>query len=102
MVDTVQLVLLLVIVTLTILLVVLGIQVFLILRELRNTVRKANKVLDTTNHITQNVSGPISTLSSLVGSVSTGTIVAKALNIGLKAVNKGFGKDEDDDRDKRA
>ena len=46
MIDSVQLVLLVVIVVLSLLLVILGIQVFLILRELRNTIKKTNKVLD--------------------------------------------------------
>ena len=50
----------------------LGIQVFLILRELRKTVDKANKVLDDTGVITERVANPISVLSSLIMGVKTG------------------------------
>ena len=48
MIDPAQTALFLVIIVLTILLLGLGIQVFFILRELRKTVDKANKVLDDT------------------------------------------------------
>lgn len=66
MIDSVQLVLLLVIVVLTILLVILGAQVFFILKELRRTISKTNKVLDNANAITENIEGPLSAVSSLV------------------------------------
>ena len=77
MVDPAQLALFLVIVILTILLVVLGIQVFFILRELRKTLEKANKVLDDTGNITESVSGPISNISTLVTGLKTGASIAK-------------------------
>ena len=64
-VDAVQLVLLLVIIALTILLVILGFQVFLILREIRQTVIKTNKVLDNADSIAENIKAPLSTLSTL-------------------------------------
>ncbi len=79
MVDAAQSVLLFVVVILAILLLVLGIQVFFILRELRQTVAKANKVLDDTGLITESVSGPISSLSALATGVKTGAIIAKLL-----------------------
>ncbi len=70
--DTAQIILILVIVLLTILLGVLGVQVFFILREFRKTVSKANKVLDNTNIITQSVSTPISSLSTITQGLKTG------------------------------
>lgn len=79
MIDTVQAVLLFVVVTLTFLLLVLGVQVFFILRELRLTVSKANKVLDDTGVITESVSEPISKLSVLVSGVKTGAAIASLL-----------------------
>ena len=88
MIDSVQLVLLVVIITLTVLLVVLGVQVFFILKELRVTVGKTNKLLDTSNEIAENVAVPVESVSSLIDDVSTGTILTKALNIGLKAFSK--------------
>lgn len=66
MVDPVQLVLLVVIVVLTILLVVLGIQVYLILKDLRQTISKTNKILDNADSITENIDEPLAALSSLI------------------------------------
>ncbi|MBI2431052.1 MAG: hypothetical protein HYV39_03495 [Candidatus Levybacteria bacterium] len=79
MIDTAQVVLLFVLLVLTILVLVLGIQVFFILRELRQTVSKANKVLDDAGVITKSVSGPIATMSSLATGVKTGALIAGLL-----------------------
>lgn len=77
--DTIQTILLVVILLLTILLLVLGIQVFFILRDARQTVRKANKVLDDTGLITESVSGPVANLSTIISGVKMGATVAKIL-----------------------
>lgn len=79
MIDAAQAVLLFVLVVLTILLLILGVQVFFILRELRLTVSKANKVLDDTGTITESVSEPISKLSVLVSGVKTGAAIASII-----------------------
>jgi hypothetical protein len=84
MIDPAQAVLFLVIIVLAILLLVLGIQVFFILRELRQTVAKANKVLDDTGLITESVSGPIATLSTLAMGIKTGVNFASLLNFKKK------------------
>lgn len=84
MIDPAQTVLFLVIIILTVLLVVLGIQVFFILRELRKTINKANKVLDDTGVITESVSKPISSLSTLAMGLKTGATIAKILQGGKK------------------
>lgn len=80
MIDPAQTVLILVIVVLTILLLVLGIQVFFILRELRRTLGKANKVLDDTGIITESVSGPISNLSNMASGLKLGSIIATIIS----------------------
>ena len=79
MTDPAQIALLLVIVILSILLIILGIQVFFILRDFRKTISKANKVLDDTSQITESVSGPISSLSTLAMGLKTGASLAKFL-----------------------
>ena len=79
MIDPAQTALFLVIVVLSILLLVLGIQVFFILRELRQTVAKANKILDDTGQITESVSAPISSLSTIAMGIKTGAKFAKFL-----------------------
>ena len=84
MTDPAQTALFLVVIVLTILLVVLGIQVFFILRELRKTIDKANKVLDDTGTITESVSKPISSLSSLAMGLKAGAKIARILNTDKK------------------
>ncbi|MBI2074633.1 MAG: hypothetical protein HYT83_02210 [Candidatus Levybacteria bacterium] len=98
-IDTAEAVLLLVLVVLTVLLLVLGIQVFFILRELRQTVSKANKVLDDTGVITESVSGPISTISALTTGLKTGATFARFLQKKKKKIrqfveNQNGGEDE--------
>lgn len=88
MIDTAQAVLLFVIVVLTVLLLVLGVQVYFILKEFRRTVAKANKVLDDTSVITESVSGPISTLSTIVAGFKTGASIAKLLQSKKKIIKK--------------
>lgn len=84
MIDPAQTALFLVIIVLTILLLVLGIQVFFILRELRVTLSKLNKVLDDAGVISESVSKPISNLSSLTMGLKTGATIAKLFGAGKK------------------
>ncbi len=93
MIDSVQIVLLLVIVILTILLVVLGVQVYFILKEIRRTISKANHVIETAGSITDSVSAPISTLSTLVTGLKAGSIITVA-----RFIKSLIGKDEDERR----
>ena len=50
------------------------------LDELRKTIDKTNKILDDAGVITESVSAPISSLSSLAMGVKTGAVIAKILN----------------------
>lgn len=84
--DSAQIILIIVIIFLAVLLFVLGIQVFFILKEFRKTVFKANKVLDNTSVITQSVSAPISSLSSIATGIKTG---AAFINIFKKILSSG-------------
>lgn len=93
MIDSAQTILFVVIIVLTIFLLVLGVQVFFILRDLRKTVSKANKVLDNTNVITQSVSVPISSLSSIAMGIKTGSSI---LNLFKKIISK-----DDDELEKK-
>jgi hypothetical protein len=58
---------------------VLGIQVFFILRDLRQTISKANKVLDNTGDITKSVSAPITSLSSILMGLKAGGTIASII-----------------------
>ncbi len=93
MIDSVQLILLLVIITLTVLLVVLGIQVFYILRDLRQTIKKTNKILDNANAITEGIEGPISAISSLALGIK-----ASSLFTVVKFIKNLLGHEKEDER----
>lgn len=93
--DSAQIILVVVIILLTILLFVLGVQVFFILKEFRKTVSKANRVLDNTNAITQNVSDPINSIARLASGLKTG---ASIINVFKKLVS---GDDEDSGKKNR-
>lgn len=96
MLDSAQIVLLFVVVTLTVLLVVLGVQVFFILRDVRETIAKANKVLDDTSMITESLSGPITTLSTIAGGIKTGATFAKFLQSNKRALQNFVGNTENE------
>ncbi|MDO8515373.1 MAG: hypothetical protein Q7S14_02645 [bacterium] len=66
MIDATQLLLGLVIITLTAMLAVIGFQVANILRALRFTIDKMNKVLDDTGIVSESISKPINLISSFV------------------------------------
>lgn len=96
MIDAVQLILLLVIITLTVLLVILGVQVFYILRDLRLTVRKTNKILENAEDITEGISGPVTAISSFV----LGTKATSLMSI-VNFVKNLLGKDKDNEKKNR-
>jgi len=96
MVDPVQLVLLLVILVLTVLLVILGIQVFFILKELRQTITKTNRVLDNADSITENIEAPLSALASLALGVKASSLITVA-----KFVRSFLGSNKHDDEKRR-
>ncbi len=79
MIDPVQAVLLIVIVLLTLLLLVLGVQVFFILKELKQTVFRTNKILENTESITESVSEPMSFISGLLFSSKSLSTISKIL-----------------------
>lgn len=79
MIDPVQAVLLVVIILLTILLLVLGVQVFFILKELKETVFRTNKILENTESITESVSEPMSFISGLLFSSKSLATISKIL-----------------------
>ncbi len=90
--DTAQIVLIVVVIVLTVLLLVLGIQVFLILKELRKTVEKVNKVLDDAGTISESVATPVSNLSSILAGVKTGVSL---LGLFTKKKKKRMESEED-------
>lgn len=81
MIDTVQAVLLFVIVLLAILFVVLGIQVFFLIKDFRQTIARTNKILDDVETITAGIAEPVSSLSGFLSSSSALSMVAKVFSM---------------------
>jgi hypothetical protein len=81
MIDTVQAVLLFVIVLLTILFIVLGVQAFLILKDLRQTVKRTNNILEDVENISEGVSNSLESVSSMFGGASTVKSIVNILSL---------------------
>lgn len=73
--DTTQVLLIIVVTVLTILISVIGVQVFFILSEIRKTVEKMNKMLDDAGMVTGSVSRSVMGMAGLVEGVKTGLSV---------------------------
>lgn len=84
----VQILLLVVISVLSSILAVCGIQVYLILKEFRESVKKFNKMLDDMGIISSSVAKPISGFSEFIMGLKTGLEAFK----GLAGLFKNFGK----------
>lgn len=93
MVDSLQPILLIMLVVVIVFFLILGVQVFFILQDLRKTITKTNKVLDDTGAITENISGPISSLSSLTTGIKAGSVLAAA-----KFIKNILSKDHDEEK----
>jgi len=87
MYDPAQILLIVIIIILTVFLIILGIQVSLILKDLRKTIAKANKVLDDSAEITEAVKGPVVGLSTAIMGFKAGSTL-------LGLINKASGKGE--------
>lgn len=70
--DPVQLTIIGVSITLTLLIVVLGIQVFLILKEFRHSIEKTNKMLDDAGKVTGTVSEGVESMAGFVNGIKSG------------------------------
>lgn len=78
--EPAQIVLIIVSITLTCLLTLIGIQVYLILKELRESVRKTNKILDHADEAALAIIRPMNSLSESLENLSNiGSIVGYIL-----------------------
>lgn len=68
----IQIVLVIILAILTLNLVIVGIYVVMILREFRQTIKKMNFMLDTAVEVTQSVATPITNLSGILSTVTSG------------------------------
>jgi hypothetical protein len=77
--DPVQLTIIGISITLTILLVVLGIQVFLILKEVRMSLQKTNGMLDDAAKVTETVTEGVTSMSGFMNGIRTGLSMITSL-----------------------
>lgn len=79
MITLTQVVLVIVITTLTVLLTFIGIQVVYILKDLRGSLRRINKIIDNAEAITDAVVRPIEGISSVVEGLQSSLKIAELL-----------------------
>lgn len=87
--DTAQILLIIVVIALTVLLILLGLQVFFILKELQKSVRKINKVLDDTGVISESIATPVANLSTIVSGIKTGVSLLNFLKKKPRSTSSG-------------
>lgn len=92
MVDLTQIILVMVVTAVTVILVIVGIQVFFILKEFRETIRKANKILDDFGTVSESVAKPIASAADIL----TGATGVTGL-LGWLINRKKKGKEEKDE-----
>ncbi len=76
--DIVQLTIIIISIVLTLLVVVLGVQVWFILKEMRLSLQKINKMLEDFGKVTGSVGEGVSNLSGLVSGMKAGLSVFSA------------------------
>ncbi len=77
--DTTQIVLISVIVVLTLFLVVIGFQVFFLIRDFRKTLARTNRLLDATDQLFTNTKKPIEASGPSFAAITTGVGLAHFL-----------------------
>lgn len=77
--DPIQLVIISVTLVLTILIVVLGVQVFFILKEIRRSIEKMNAMLDDMQKVTGTVGEGVSNLGGILSGVKAGLSIFSSL-----------------------
>lgn len=88
--DTAQILLIVVVMVLTAILTLVGVEVFFILREVRQTVKKTNKILDDSGLITESIAKPIAGFSGFL------TGLKDSANL-VKILSDKFGADEEEE-----
>jgi len=82
-----QVILIFILALLTINIIIVGVYVIIVLKELRVTIKKSNEVLDNVHSVTNAVSNPITSLVGIVSGVVEGFKAVKSIT-SLRGVNK--------------
>ncbi|OGC47939.1 hypothetical protein A2886_01635 [candidate division WWE3 bacterium RIFCSPHIGHO2_01_FULL_42_13] len=91
----IQVVLIFILALLTVNLVVVGVYVVLVLKELRETLRRANGILDNAGNLTDFLANPLSAFSGILEAVMKGYKAVQEVRHEIKAVNSI--RDEEDE-----
>ena len=91
MLDPIQILLTVVITTLTVLLVIIGIEVFQILKEVKKMMEKFNKIVDDAHTISHSVATPVEEASSFIMGLK------KGVNF-FKVVSRLFEKEDEKEK----
>lgn len=82
-----QVILIFILALLTINIIIVGVYVIIVLKELRVTIKKSNEVLDNIHSVTNTVVSPITSLVGIVSGVVEGFKAVKSIT-SLRDVNK--------------
>ena len=74
--DITQIILLAVTIVLAIFLVVLGFQIFFVLKDVRKTISKVNKIFDEADDMIGRVKKPVESASGIISAMATGVGIA--------------------------
>lgn len=88
MTDSTQILLIVVVTTLTVLLTIIGVQIFLILVEVRNILKKTDSMMSDAARVTHAVVEPVEGATSFLTGLSSGVGV-------VRNIKKIFAADED-------
>lgn len=77
--ETTQILLVIVVLALTLIMTIVGVEVFLIFKELRQSMKKINKMLDDMGLITEAVAKPIAGFSGFISGIKSGADAIKLL-----------------------
>lgn len=90
MIDPIQILLTVVISTLTVLLVIIGIEVFQILKEFKKMMEKVNQMMDDTRRVTKSIADPVEEASGFIMGLKKGVSF-------FKVVSRLFEKEDEKD-----
>lgn len=76
----IQTILIFILAILTVNLIAVGIYVIMVLKEFRETIIKANHVLDNVNNVTDLVANPITSIAGIIAGVSRGVRAVKEIS----------------------
>lgn len=93
-----QTILVFILAVLTINLIIVGIYIVLVLKEFRETVKKANYVLDNVNEFTDHFVSPVTTIASIISGVTESVKAVKKIS-SLMDKDSNKSKKEDNNKD---